>query len=392
MTTGDERATILLVDDRPPNLVALEGLLAPLGQRLAKTTSGREALKFLLNEECALILMDVQMPDLDGFETARLIRQRKRTRFTPIIFVTAIHREEEHIIKGYSHGAVDYIVKPVNADALLSKVRVFLEQHQREKRLTRDADLRARERDELHLREQHAWADAEMQRERLRALFMQAPAAIAIVKGPAHVFELANPRYEQLVGEPSLAGRACREALVELAGQGFCDILDCVYLGGEPFLGRERSVRLETHDGAVERFFDFIAQPTRDLQGAVDGVLVHAVDVTESVLARRKLQEADRRKDEFLAMLGHELRNPLAAILTALQLMSLRHNADGADRERAVIERQVSTLSRLVDDLLDVCRATTGKIALHREPLGWRRRWRAPSRSRGLSSTPSIMS
>ena len=119
----------------------------------------------------------------------------------------------------------------------------------------------------------------------------------------------------------------------------------------------------------MERFFDFIAQPTRDLQGTVDGVLVHAVDVTESVLARRKLQEADRRKDEFLAMLGHELRNPLAPILTALQLMALRHNADGADRERAVIERQVSTLSRLVDDILDVCQATTGKIALHREPL-----------------------
>ena len=86
MKMGEERATILLVDDRPPNLVALEGLLAPLGQRLAKTTSGRAALKFLLNEECALILMDVQMPDLEGFETARLIRQRERTRFTPIIF------------------------------------------------------------------------------------------------------------------------------------------------------------------------------------------------------------------------------------------------------------------------------------------------------------------
>src|ERR1700674_1220100 len=94
--------TILLVDDRPANLVALEAVLSPLGRRLVKATSGREALRFLLHEECALILLDVQMPDLDGFETAALIRQRQRTRHTPIIFVTAINSEEEHIIRGYS--------------------------------------------------------------------------------------------------------------------------------------------------------------------------------------------------------------------------------------------------------------------------------------------------
>jgi signal transduction histidine kinase/CheY-like chemotaxis protein len=363
-------ATILLVDDQQANLVALEAVLSPLGQRLVKATSGRDALRFLLHEECALILLDVQMPDLDGFETAALIRERQRSRYTPIIFVTAIHREEEHILKGYSHGAVDYILKPFNPDALVTKVRVFLEQYQREQGLKRNAALRAQERDELHHREQDARADAEMQRERLHALFMQAPAAIAILKGPNHLFELANPRYEQLVGRSPLAGRPCREALLELAGQGLCDILDRVFRTGEPFLGRERGVRLRMDGGQIqERFFDFIAQPTRDLQGNIDGVLVHAVDVTESVLARRKLQDADRSKDEFLAMLGHELRNPLAPILTALQLMRLRHNAEGADRERAVIERQVNHLSRLVDDLLDVSRATTGKIELHRESV-----------------------
>jgi len=366
----EELATILLVDDQQANLLALESVLSPLGQRLVKATSGRDALRFLLHEECALILLDVQMPDLNGFETATLIRQRQRTRYTPIIFVTAIHREEEHIIKGYSHGAVDYILKPFNPDALVTKVRIFLEQYQREQSLKQNAALRAQERDEIHRREQDARAEAEIQRQRLHALFMQAPAAIAILKGSDHVFELANPRYEQLVGQNPLAGRPCRQALLELAGQGLCDILDRVYRSGEPFLGRERGVRLRMDSGQIEeRFFDFIAQPTRDLQGNIDGVLVHAVDVTESVLARRKLQDADRSKDEFLAMLGHELRNPLAPILTALQLMRLRHNAEGADRERAVIERQVSHLSRLVEDLLDVSRATTGKIELHREPL-----------------------
>ena len=118
--------TILLVDDRPANLVALEAVMAPLGHRLVKATSGREALRFLLDEDCALILLDVQMPDLDGFETAALIRERQRTSHTPIIFVTALHSDEEHMVRGYSLGAVDYIVKPFNADTLVTKVRTFL--------------------------------------------------------------------------------------------------------------------------------------------------------------------------------------------------------------------------------------------------------------------------
>jgi CheY-like chemotaxis protein len=118
--------TILLVDDRPANLVALEAVLSPLRRRLVKAASGREALRFLLHEECALILLDVQMPDLDGFETAALIRARQRTRDTPIIFVTAIHNEEEQVIRGYSLGAVDYIIKPFNAEELVTKVRNFL--------------------------------------------------------------------------------------------------------------------------------------------------------------------------------------------------------------------------------------------------------------------------
>src|SRR3981189_2634153 len=107
-----EPATILIVDDREANLLALEAVLEPLGERLVKARSGREALRFLLVEDCALILSDAQMPDPDGFETAALIRERERTRYTPIIFVTAVRREEEQIVKGYANGAGDYHVKP----------------------------------------------------------------------------------------------------------------------------------------------------------------------------------------------------------------------------------------------------------------------------------------
>jgi signal transduction histidine kinase len=362
---------VLLVDDNAANLVALEAVLEPLDLRLVKALSGREALKFLLQDDCALILLDVQMPDLDGFETATLIRSRERTRYTPIIFVTAVHREESHILKGYTHGAVDYLIKPLDAGALVAKVRVFLEQYTREQGLLQEAEMRTRERDELKKREQAARDDAEAQRQHLHALFMQAPAAIAILAGPEARFELANPKFEALIDRPAPKGKPGREVIPESAAQQTWEVLDSVFRNEEPFLGSEFPALF----GLQGRVFDFVAQPIR-AQGDVSGVMLHAVDVTEAVMARRssealakKLQDTDRSKDEFLAMLGHELRNPLAPILTALHLMRLRSSNESTERERAIIERQVNHLSRLVDDLLDVSRATMGKIDLRREPL-----------------------
>lgn len=118
---------LLLVDDKPANLVALKAVLEPLGVPMLLAGSGEEALRFLLTEDVSCILLDVQMPGLDGFETARLVRERLRTRFVPILFLTAVSREEANIIRGYSAGAVDYIVKPFNPDIVLAKVRVFVD-------------------------------------------------------------------------------------------------------------------------------------------------------------------------------------------------------------------------------------------------------------------------
>jgi PAS domain S-box-containing protein len=123
----DRRPAILLVDDRPENLVALEAVLAPLECRLVKATSGAEALKRLLDDDFAVILLDVQMPELDGFETAEYIKRRERTRTIPIIFVTAISKEEHHVFRGYEAGAVDYVFKPYDPVVLRSKVAVFVE-------------------------------------------------------------------------------------------------------------------------------------------------------------------------------------------------------------------------------------------------------------------------
>src|SRR5438105_4080045 len=134
-------ANVLLVDDRPENLLALEAILEPLGQNLVYAHSGEDALRQLLRHEVAVILLDVQMPELDGFDTATLIKQRERTRHVPIIFVTAISKDEEQVFRGYSAGAVDYVFKPFNAQVLRSKVSVFIELHEKNEQLRRQAEL-----------------------------------------------------------------------------------------------------------------------------------------------------------------------------------------------------------------------------------------------------------
>src|ERR671930_396571 len=136
-------ANVLLVTDRPENLLALEGILEPLGQNVLYAHSGDDALRQLLHHEVAVILLDVQMPELDGFETARLIKQRERTSHVPIIFITAISKDEEQVFRGYSVGAVDYVFKPFDPQVLRSKVAVFIELYEKNLELRRQAELLA---------------------------------------------------------------------------------------------------------------------------------------------------------------------------------------------------------------------------------------------------------
>ena len=121
-----QKAKILLVDDRIENLLALEAVLSDLGQTLVRAQSGEEALRWLLNQDFAVILLDVSMPDMDGFETASLIRERERSRYIPIIFITAAFNTQPMQLKGYAVGAVDYLYKPLEPEILRSKVAVFV--------------------------------------------------------------------------------------------------------------------------------------------------------------------------------------------------------------------------------------------------------------------------
>ena len=136
-----ELPAVLLVDDRAENLLALEAVLAPLPCRLVTATSGQEALRRLLHDEFALILLDVQMPELDGFETAEYIKRREKTRAIPIIFVTAISKERHHVFRGYESGAVDYVFKPYDPQLLRAKVQVFLELYEATRQVRRSEEL-----------------------------------------------------------------------------------------------------------------------------------------------------------------------------------------------------------------------------------------------------------
>ena len=141
--SSEQPVNILLVDDRTENLLALEAMLEPLGHHLVKASSGEEALKHVLQQDIALILLDVQMPGMSGFETAELIRGRERSQYIPIIFLTAVNTSDRHIFRGYLAGAVDYLLKPIVPEILLSKVVVFVDLHKKTNQVQQQASALA---------------------------------------------------------------------------------------------------------------------------------------------------------------------------------------------------------------------------------------------------------
>ncbi|WP_224245268.1 ATP-binding protein [Hyalangium gracile] len=220
-------------------------------------------------------------------------------------------------------------------------------------------------------REKESRAEAENERARLHALVTQAPAAIAIMRGPDFVFEFTNPLYEKFSGRTGLVGKPLREALPELAQQpGYVDVLSAVLRTGEPFVGHEYPVALDRRgDGTLEEaFLNLVYQPLHDAQGRVDGLLTHAVDVTELVRARRRaeaLEQQARRQAEFeqqlIGIVSHDLRNPVSAILMSAQMLLKQEGLGerafkGASRILSSAERA----TRLIGDLLDFTQARLG--------------------------------
>ncbi|GGZ71498.1 hypothetical protein GCM10008101_27150 [Lysobacter xinjiangensis] len=270
-TTADAQApaTILLVDDQPGRLLSYRAILEPLGENLIEARSGVEALKLLMEHECALILLDVNMPGMDGFETASLIHQHPRYEKTPIIFVTAVNVSDLDRLRGYKLGAVDYVMVPVIPEIMRSKVSVLVELYRKRRELQ-------------SANERLAQANEDLRLEKAREL------------------EVLN--------------ESLRAANVVLA---------------------QRNIELQAQIAERER-------------------------------AQQRLLEHDRRKDQFLATLAHELRNPLASLANAVNVMKL--GGGNASALHEVMDRQLELLVRLIDDLLDVARISQDKLVLRRTP------------------------
>ncbi|HZF30025.1 MAG TPA: response regulator [Gammaproteobacteria bacterium] len=397
---NDDKVDILIVDDLPEKLLAFEAVLEELGQNLVLVQSGADALRELLRREFAVVLLDVNMPDIDGIETAELIRQHSKTAHTPIIFVTA-YADELQTARGYELGAVDYILSPIVPQILRSKVRVFVDLYRAQRRaqaLARaEADRAAAEeatrRSELIARasrELAASLDLEQGMRSFAAMLVPAFAACALLSvderdgdgvllrgGADGVQRLDSidlpPRLRRAVSEARGEGRrADLRLLNEAASQWPADLpfvrvlpltvgdrtVGVIVLGSDSSSSSEEITLLELVSRAAMAFDNSQLYSTLKREMA------------RSKEAEEKLQQANRRKDEFLAMLSHELRNPLAPIRSAAEIM--RKIAPDDPRltwTREVVERQVTHMAQIVDDLLDVSRITQGKVTLQKQPV-----------------------
>jgi signal transduction histidine kinase/CheY-like chemotaxis protein len=337
---------ILLVDDRPENLLALEAVLEPLELDLVRATSGADALRRVLERDLAAILLDVQMPGMDGFEVARHLRSSERSRHVPVLFLTAIDAAPERVLEGYALGAVDYLQKPFHPDVLRAKVAVFAELDRRT-RLLREAERREaalRHESEIHAAEARAGAElaaqlqeqameleqqyeeaqalteeleeaneqlraADAERERLLArvqaesaqllhLFETAPAVMAIYSGPEHIVTRVNPTWERTVGKPGAVGHPFRDVFPEFQETGLFELLDRVYETGTPYIDSEVNVPLDRFgSGELEdTYWNLVWLPLSTAEGRE--ILVHAVETTGQVRAR---QEVERHAAALLA-------------------------------------------------------------------------------------------
>ena len=207
--------------------------------------------------------------------------------------------------------------------------------------------------------------------ERLKVLFQQAPGFACVLRSPQHIFEFANNAYLRLVGHRDIVGKSVREALPEIEEQGFLGLLDQVFATGNPFFAQDVPLSLRSSSGSslTQLFLDFVYQPIAEPDGTISGIFVAGYDVTERKCAEEKIREADQRKNEFVAMLAHELRNPLAPISAAAELLSsIRQDDVRITQASDIITRQVGHMTHMINGLLDITSIAHGTIALDKEP------------------------
>ena len=400
-----DRSNILIVDDRLDKRVVFRTILEELDQNVITASSGEEALRWLLENECAVILLDVNMPGMDGLETAELIRRRRKSAHTPIIFITAFS-DEMHTARGYTLGAVDYILSPVVPNILRSKVKALVQLN----RLNAELKKRSDERVAL-VKEQAARSVAEESHRRAAFLaeatrvmassldvdtilqgvaglvvpYMADYGAIVLVNDDGSVRAQRSSKvagWEQYLAASHEAFEAmlarCRADVIEKSAHEICDRLTPPPRDGDAAddapPGEIHAFPLVTRGKVRGALLLALGPSARRLAGAdlalADSLAGRAASALDNCLLYEEIQRADRRKNEFLATLSHELRNPLAPMRAALHM--LRSQSVDPERARTLLQtmdRQVVQMTRLVDDLLDISRITRGAIELRREAL-----------------------
>ena len=478
---------VLLVDDQPANLLAMEAVLADLPLNPIRAATGEEALRVLADRDVAVVVLDVLMPGLDGFETARRARALDRARHTPIVFLTARDDDRADAIEAYRLGAVDYLIKPVVPEILRAKVGGLADLFREKERARREADLlrlfiqgttdyaifmldpagriatwnagaqRLKGYAAAEITGRHfstfypkeavdrGWPDEELRRAtaggrfedegwRVRkdgSTFWANVVITALRDAHGHLkgfskvtrdlterrereeaLRRLSGELERRVEERTVALRESEERFrvmadgiqqlawmarpdghifwyntrwheytgttpAEMEGWGWQTVHDPEVLPGvvrrwrqslatgEPF---DMVFPLRGKDGTFRPFLTRV-MPQRDASGAVVRWFGTNTDISEQMAAEAALRDRDRRKDEFLAMLAHELRNPLAPIQNALHVLQLRKDEATVEQVRVMVSRQVGQLTHLVNDLLEASRVTAGKIVLRRELL-----------------------
>ena len=374
-------AAILLVDDHPDQLLALDAIVAPLGQPTVHAPSGEDALRELMRRDFAVILLDVHMGGMSGIETARLIKTRERSRLIPIIFLTGADRRQDALVAGYTAGAVDYMVKPVQPEILRSKVSVFVELFRQQQQIVeQEGRLRESERQQLELRHMHELLESEA---KYREIFEAALDAIVVFDEAGKV-GMINRAAEQMFGvtESEVAG-ASIDRFVADGVESVIAAATCVE-AGEDDLSAQRSAAVEHPLALMAKRANGDEFPVESsisclTRGSERVYTLIVRDVSERVrqaeaLRRQtvELEDALAARNRFFAAASHELRTPINAVLGYTTLLIDEIYGQLNERQSEALgrtEKSTRHLLSIVNDVLDLSKIEAGKLELTPKPV-----------------------